>query len=199
MGRDADPRLERRGLDDAAGPDRRSHRTTDRRGSRHRGDGRHALHQGVPGGGRRPGDAAGAPRHPLRLWQLPLRPLHGRRADSLARARARDPDRGPGGRRRGARRERRGAAADRSRLPHRSPARHGAPDASGARGRRIDGLGSGPLGGSAAHRPCRRRRRLRRRLHLQVPERGPGRTGIHLRLTRTHRPGAPRPLGLAGP
>ena len=68
-----------------------------------------------------------------------------------------------------------------------------------ARRRRAGGVGPVPLRRVGGDRPGRRRRRLRRRLHLQVPERGTGLAGLRLR----QRPAPARPaaadLGLDGP
>ena len=83
------------------------------------------------------------------------------------------------------------------RLPHRRVARHGGLTAARTP-RRPRRLGPLPQRRRRADRARRARRRLRRRLHLQVPERRPGRAGLHLRRSRgttTARPAAVRLVG----
>ncbi len=70
-------------------------------------------------------------------------------------------------------------------LPQRPHARHGGALACRARGRRAGDLGPGPQRRRGARGPACRRRRLRRRLRLQVPQRRPGRAGLRV--------GAPAP------
>ena len=78
------------------------------------------------------------------------------------------------------RRDRGGHAADGGRLPHRPPARHESLDRQGARRGGADDLGPRPFGRRLRGRPDRRRRRLRGGLHLQVPQRRPRCSGLHL-------------------
>ena len=92
------------------------------------------------------------------------------------------------------------AHAHRGRLPHRPPARHGRADRAGPRRRRADRSGTSPTPPAPCPSTCRRRRRLRRRLHLQVPQRRPGRPGLHLRRARASPTAStPSPAGSATP
>ena len=77
-------------------------------------------------------------------------------------------------------RRRRGADADRGRLPHRAAARHGRAHRQGeGAGRRHD-LGPRPFRRRVACRPRRLRRRFRGRLRLQISQRRTRRARLHL-------------------
>jgi kynureninase len=97
------------------------------------------------------GDDPRPPGDPVGYGQLPLRPLHGRRAVPHAGQGLHAAHRGPEEVRRH-RRNRRRHPADRGRLPHRPDARHGGADRPRPCGGRADGLGSGAFGGGAAGR-----------------------------------------------
>ena len=75
-------------------------------------------------------------------------------------------------------RRRRGGVLLAGRLPHRPRARHGRHHPRGARCRSARGVGPVALGRCAAGGPRWLRRRPRRRLHLQVPQRRSGRAGV---------------------
>ena len=196
MGRGPHPQLERRRLDRPVAPHRRQDRGADRRaagrGQRRRLD----LAQPVQVAQRRGRAAAcrraGAPRDPLRARQLPDRSLHGRKRRRVARPRP------AAGRwradRRRAERRRRGADADARQLPQRPHAPARRDDARGACGRRPRRLGPGAFGRRRAGRPARRRRRFRRRLRLQVPERRTGRAGVRVGAPAPHRAHGPRAI-----
>ena len=111
--------------------------------------------------------------------QLPHRPLRARGAGPAARARA--ADRGPGGRRaRGGR----GGGPLARRLPHGRARGHGGRHGRGPFARGARGVGPLALGRRAPDRAACRRCRAGGRLHLQVPERRPGRARLPVRGAR---------------
>ena len=81
----------------------------------------------------------------------------------------------------------RAGAADPRPLPHRRHARHGAGRGALRRPRRARDLGPQPFRRRGAARAQRLGGRVRCRLHLQVPERGARRAGVHLHGGERHR------------
>ena len=169
----------------------RQDRAPDRRRARQGGGHRQHLDQPLQGAlaalNLAPQDAPAAQAHRERTQQLPDRPLHRRGPVQGARLRA-----GAGRARRDRRRaHRRGGRADAHpcELPHRRHARHGRRDRRRPRGRRADACGTWRTAPARCRWTCtRRRRRLRGRLRLQIPQRRPGRAGLRLGQPDAHRP-----------
>ena len=194
-GRGPDPQLEHRRLDHAVAAHRRQDRAARRRRARASSSSptrprststrrwRRRWRSRAAGRAAAPHRAVGAHATFRPTSTSPTRP----RASAASRCGSSTPTTLPAALRRRHRRR----AADPRELPDRPDARHGGGDARRARRRRARDLGPRALGRRRAgaapwRRRGRRGRRLRRGLRLQVPERRPGRAGVHLGASAPH-------------
>ena len=175
----------------------RRHRAPDRR-IRGRGD-RRGLHlrQHVQAGGLAAAPQRGTAPGGRRAGQLPDRLLRPGRAGRALRRALRPRARGLGADSRRHRRADRAHSPHPRQLPHRRHARHGGDHRALPRTPRAPDLGPQPLRRRGPARAQPLGRGVRRRLHLQVPERRPRRAGLRLhgRRAPSRRTSPPSPAG----
>ncbi len=199
MGKGADPELERRRLDRPGCPGGGRDRAAGRGGAGQRR--RRGLHlrQPVQAARRRPGAAAGAPRHRLGARQLSDRPVRRAGPGGFPGRAAHDPACGTRRRHGRDRRRHRGGHVEPRQLPDRRDARHGGRHPRGAGTGRARAVGPGAFGRGDAGRPRGGGRRFRRGLRLQVPQRRTRRARFPIRGAPPARGAALADHGMAGP